>query len=153
MFVNGVNDRQWTRGDLRQHVPIDLLLHVPILLRREREIVEQHLKPLLGVVHAEIVKGRTISRASQLPVLEARHIDDMDARLSLDVARRRGYQSSIDEHHQSVEGLVVETHHKRIKKGRPTSTDVGEIERATHGCGVTGVLSRGGGVEEVGETG
>ena len=99
MFVDGVNEGQRTWGDLRQHVPVDLLLHVAILLRRERKVVEQHLKPLLGIVHAEIVKRCPISCPGQLPVLKARHINDMDARLSLGVVRRRGKESSIDEHH------------------------------------------------------
>ena len=49
--------------------------------------------------------------------------------------------------------MIVETHHKRIEEGCPTSTDIGEVERAPHGRGIAGVLGRGGGAEEVGEAG
>ena len=140
MLVDGINHRQGARGDLREKVPVYLLLHVAILLRRECEVVEEHVKPLLSVVHAEIVERSTIPRASQLPMLEPRHVDDVNAGLSLGAVSGWSLECTIDKHHKSVEGLVVETHHKCVEECRPTSTNVGEKEGATDGRVVAHVL-------------
>ena len=59
VFVNGIDDSQGANGDLREH-PVDVFLDVAVLLRGEGGVVEQHLQPLLGVVHAEVVEGATV---------------------------------------------------------------------------------------------
>ena len=81
VLVDGVNHGERTGDDFGENVPIDLLLHVAILLGRKRKVVEQHLKSLLSVVHTEVVERSPVSRPGQLAMLEPRHVYDVDARL------------------------------------------------------------------------
>ena len=140
MLVNGINHGQGAWGNLREKAPVYLLLHVAILLRREREVMEEHVKPLLGIVHAEIIERSTVPCAGQLPMLEPRHVDDVNTGLSLGAVSGRSLECTVDEHHKSIEGLVVETHYECVEERCSTSTDVGEKEGATDGRVVTHVL-------------
>lgn len=153
MLVNGIDQRQRTLWRLREH-PVDILLDVPILLRGEGHVVEQHVQSLLGIVHAQLVERGTITGASELPVLETWCIKNMDAGACFSVSW--ALHSSVDHHDKCRYGLLVEPHDERIKSRRtiptlgcddwrPVGVDrprVREVE----------VRALGRGAEEVGET-
>ena len=97
--------------------------------------MEQHLHALLQVVHAEVVKGSAILGPAQFSILEPGSVQDVDG-------GARGFgahwhlQRAIDEHDESIEGLLVETHDKVVQEGGATVTDVGEEKGARNGHAV-----------------
>ena len=155
MLVDGVNDGQGGGGHFREH-PVDILREVPVLLAGEREVMEEHLEPLVGVVHAQVIKPRPAHAPGKFPVLEPRSVQDVDVGAALGRGRGgsgRGLEGAVEEEEEGAEGLFVQPQHKGIQGG---GTVGGGIIRG-RGKGA-GVLLEGflfsrplGGVEEGGE--
>lgn len=146
MSVYSVDHSQRTDSHLRE-CPVDLLLQVAILLSGERHIMKQHLQALLHVVHAEVVKRGTVTSACELPMLETRSVQHVDNGATFGAELR--LEGAVYQHDESVEGLVIQPHHKVVQERGTTAAHVGEKEGAGDGCGVT--LGGGGARERRGE--
>lgn len=97
--------------------------------------MEQHLQPLLHIIHAQVIKRGPILSPSKFPVLESRCVQDVDGRTGFGTQLR--LEGAIDEHDESIEGLFIQPHHEAVQVGGAIATNVGEKERASDGCGVT----------------
>ena len=120
VLVNGVDDGQGGGGHLGEH-PVDVLREVPVLLACEREVVEEHLQSLVGVVHAQVVKSRPARAPGEFPVLEPGSVQDVDVGPALGRGggggRGGALEGAVEEKEEGTEGLLVQPEHKGVQWG------------------------------------
>lgn len=78
--------------------------------------MKEHLEPLVGIVHAQVVKARPTHAPGKFPVLEPRGVQDVDVGLALG-SGAGGLQGAVEEEEQCVEGMLVQAQHKGVQKG------------------------------------
>ena len=118
VLVNGVYDGQRASSHLIEH-PVDVLSEVPVLLAGEGEVMEEHLEPLMCIIHAQVVKARPARAPGKFPVLEPRGVQDVDVGPALGQGAGRGgrLEGAVEEEYQRGEGLLVQAQHKGVKGG------------------------------------